>query len=237
MIGSIIFRLSLLRLKLLSRIRNVATGRVVEYPWLLKNLEIENGRVLDVGCCYSYLSHELLRRGYAVYGVDVDPYPQRHPKLKFYQIDIRNSPFPNNFFDLIIAVSTIEHIGLGFSFESLQPFQEKMDLKGDRKAIEEMIRILKPNGKILLTLPFGEQGVTESERTYDYPHIKELLNGLNIEQMTFYVKKGGNWIQTSFKSGKIDLARDGKAIVCIKALKNEGPQFSIKHKQSSAKSH
>jgi hypothetical protein len=65
-----------------------------------------------VGCSNSFLSHELIAHDLHVYGVDIRPYLQKHPSLFFIRADIVNMPFRNNF-DLVIAVSTIEHIGLG----------------------------------------------------------------------------------------------------------------------------
>jgi 2-polyprenyl-3-methyl-5-hydroxy-6-metoxy-1,4-benzoquinol methylase len=107
------FHIELLERRIRQLLGIYGTERVVEYPWVLQNLGIKNGRILDVGCCQSFFSHELIRRGYEVYGVDVGPYPEKHPKMCFFQADAINIPVIDNFFDRIVAVSTIEHIGLG----------------------------------------------------------------------------------------------------------------------------
>jgi ubiquinone/menaquinone biosynthesis C-methylase UbiE len=95
--------------------------------------------------------------GYEVYSIDVQELLQlkivHPPNLKFIRGDIRHTNFPSNFFDRVIAVSTIEHIGLGH-------YGEEFDERGDEKAIKEAIRILKPNGKLLATPPYGKYAIT-----------------------------------------------------------------------------
>jgi len=54
------------------------------------------------------------------------------------------------------------------------------DLDGDKKAVKEMTRILKDNGKILITLPFGRRDVFPEHRIYDSGSIDELFSGLKV---------------------------------------------------------
>ena len=57
-------------------------------------------------------------------------------------------PFPDENFDAVIAVSTIEHIGLGAYGD---PFQEG----ADARVVKEIHRVLKPGGRLILTTPFA----------------------------------------------------------------------------------
>lgn len=59
-----------------------------------------------------------------------------------YKLCARNIGFPNNFFDAVIAVSTIKHVGI---------------FDGDKKAVAEIKRILKPNGIFVVTLPSAKK--------------------------------------------------------------------------------
>jgi len=170
-------------------------SRSIEYPWVLDNLKLSKGkRVLDVGCCRSFFSHVLIARGYDVYGLDVNPYPGKHPNLKFYQCDVRNTPFDDEYFHTIIAISTIEHIGIGY-------YGDPKYKDGDILTMKELKRILKKDGQILITLPYCKQYMqTGAERIYDEKRIKSLIEGLLLDKKDYYVYHGlGRWSKVSYE--------------------------------------
>ncbi len=158
------------------------TERIVEYPFVLQNLENKRGKILDVGCCDSDLSLQLASLGHKVWGIDVRKYENQHPNLIFVQSDISKTPFPSEFFDTIIAVSTIEHIGLGYGKTPLYN-------NGDKLAMKEIYRILKPSGKLIITLPVGRKKVTPTHRIYDTNSLRKLLKKFKIKNMEYYIKK------------------------------------------------
>lgn len=165
--------------------------RIVEYPFIFKNIRgLKKGRILDVGCCGSYFITQLAALGHEVHGIDIRRHPVKFPKVKTVQGDIRKTTYPNDFFDVVIAISTLEHIGI----ESKTYGIRHEDPEGDKKAIREMTRILKPNGKMIVTLPYGK-GKRVDIRTYNAHSLKELLSGLKIEVIEFYVLKNEYWIR------------------------------------------
>lgn len=87
-------------------------------------------------------------------------------------------PFPDENFDAVIAVSTIEHIGLGAYGD---PVQEG----ADSKAIKEIHRVLKPGGRLILTTPYcAEYRLAPwrggQERYYDETTLQRLLGSFEI---------------------------------------------------------
>lgn len=72
-------------------------SRIFEYPLIFQNLDLESGRMLDVGCCGSKLPIELASLGYEVYGIDVNDYPLTHPNFIFIKQDVINSTFLGSF--------------------------------------------------------------------------------------------------------------------------------------------
>jgi len=75
----------------------------------------------------------------------------------------------------VIALSTIEHIGLtceGYGTTADDP-------EGDRKAIEGCMRALKPGGTLLLTVPFGKSENRGWYRIYDDESLDRLLDGID----------------------------------------------------------
>jgi len=136
-----IFRMKINQLaSFLPRLR--ASERAVEYSWVMANLKPDKNSVLDVGCCDSFLSHELLVRGYNAYAIDIRDYRERPTHLNFVRADVRYVPFRNDSFNQVIAVSTIEHVGIGGRYGSV----EHRD--GDLQAVQEMDRILKKDDRV-----------------------------------------------------------------------------------------
>ena len=165
--------------------------RIVEYPFVHSNIGLEKGKILDVGSGNSKLPIELASRGYQVYTIDLISYFPllRHQNLTFVQGDIRKTSFENNFFDVITAVSSLEHVD--------------DDPDGDKKAMSEIARILKVGGKVIITVPFGKRAVTTSrrvlERVYDLSTLKELLSGFQVEKIEYAIKTGGSWVPASLE--------------------------------------
>jgi len=189
--------------------------RIVEYPFIFKNLGSKPKRILDVGCTGSYLITQLAALGHTVYGIDLRWYPVRYPNVKFVQGDIRNTDFPNAFFDIIIAVSTLEHVGIK------EPQGGLEDPEGDQKAIKEMIRILKPNGKMLVTLPYGKCDTKNTKfRVYNAKTLIDLLTDLNIEQIEYYSRKEVYWLSTTKSEAEIiDNSEIANAVVLLELSK------------------
>jgi 2-polyprenyl-3-methyl-5-hydroxy-6-metoxy-1,4-benzoquinol methylase len=162
-------------------------GRMIEYAFILKNIIQEaklNARILLVGCAGDVLSTILPVLGYKVIGLDVKYVPLKYQGFIFTQQDIRNTSFLDNYFDVVVAVSTIEHVGLLDG-----------DVKGDVQALNEIHRILKPQGILLMTTTYSAKyKQTTTERIYDLPHINSLLAKFKIEVLEVYiVDKSGMW--------------------------------------------
>ena len=179
----------------------VINERIVDYSFVHQNIGLNGeGRILDVGCCGSSLVIELASLGYEVYGIDVKSYPLEHPNFTFVHGDIFKTPFPDDFFDRVTAVSTIEHIGLG-------RYGDPIYSDGDKKAVKEIKRILKPGGKAIFTVPFGKQTIVYRKkiplhRVYDSQALNGLFSGsLEIIKAKYIAKKGIIWVPVTSREG------------------------------------
>jgi len=124
--------------------------------------------ILDVGSTESLLIYELAHRGYTMTGLDQRPY-QEALSFKFYIHDIVEHTL-NETFDYIVAISTIEHIGLG-------AYGDKTNLKGDSWAMVNLRHMLKPDGYLIITVPNKHLG-TYTGRGYSYQDFEKLIEGL-----------------------------------------------------------
>ena len=162
--------------------RPVFSEQTLEYPLLYQAIEPGVGRILDFGCVENILPMILCNLGYHVTGLDFLPYPFQHPNFRFIQHDIMSWEPVANEFDMVISVSTMEHVGLGYSGDPLQ------QQGGDQIAATKLWQALRPGGKLYVTLPAGKPHVQRGYRTYDEARIRQLFP--NIERLRFFRKPG-----------------------------------------------
>jgi len=187
-------------------LENRTDERTVEYPFLLENLK-ESKSILDVGCLESPLDVWLAKNGYFVVGIDIrKPF---HETVNFVRADVRFLPFRENVFDVAIAISTLEHIGLiCYGLERWKGY--KVDLKGDRKALDEMARVSKI---MVITLPYGE-GSFYWQRVYNKETLARLLEGYEVKVREYYRKKGDIWIPCLAEDCPPSIG-EVKGVVCL----------------------
>jgi SAM-dependent methyltransferase len=99
------------------------------------------GRLLEAGCGTGQWVQFLGKFGHETFGVDyaasgLEVGKRYNPNLKLIQADFRNLPFDSESFDYIVSFGAIEH-----------------DIDGPQKALREFHRILKPQGKLLCSVP------------------------------------------------------------------------------------
>jgi len=218
--GRILFRIGIL-LKNIFLLMSKWSQRAVEYPWLIRNLSIidKGSLVLDVGCAESLLSHELIAKKLKVVGIDIRNYPFKDKRMVFLRRNIQDTKLQDNLFDAIIIVSTIEHIGLEAYGQSIK------DTDGDIKALEELKRILKPQGIIIITTPYVRDNPLKIDRFERYyrQRLKELINGMKVVKEDYFypykAKKRLLWIKLQREEVDKLSFHKGPGLACI-ILKN-----------------
>lgn len=165
------------------RPHNRIHSRCIEYPWCAANYNGELN-ILDVGSAKADVYWIKWFEGLDanVYLADYDVIEYKSDKLKKVQCDIRRTNFEDDYFDVVFAVSVLEHIGLADPQVKNTDKPEVDDL-GDLRAFQELIRVLKPGGKLFLTVPFSkdyklimqEQARCYSQSTinrYNLPNVR-----------------------------------------------------------------
>ena len=109
-----------------------------------------NTSLLDLGCGNGkYLS---VRQDLDLYALDncenfIDIVKTKYPAVKTFISDVTNTPFETGYFDSIISIAVIHH---------LSSEERRLEM------ITEILRILKPNGKALVTAWATEQTGTKT---------------------------------------------------------------------------
>jgi ubiquinone/menaquinone biosynthesis C-methylase UbiE len=127
---------------------------LIPYQELLETicneLEIKPGeKILEAGCGTGNLAIKIKERGGDVIGLDnckeaLEIYKKKDPNAKIVLADLREKlPFPDNYFDKIACNNTLYII----------PKEKQLDV------LKELYRILKPEGKIIITNPLKESRI------------------------------------------------------------------------------
>jgi SAM-dependent methyltransferase len=128
--------------------------RLVEVPWVLSRLR--TGRVLEVGYAFAepaYIAALLEANPGELVGADLAT--SEVPGFETVVADVRSLPFPDRYFDQVLLVSTLEHVGAD---NAVYGVEGESDDSGRAAALRELRRVLKPKGRLLVTVPLGEPG-------------------------------------------------------------------------------
>jgi SAM-dependent methyltransferase len=126
--------------------------RALEIPWVLARYDGER-RVLDVGHAFAepaYLAGLAGLGAPELTGVDLSE--REVPGLRPVVADVRDLPFGDGAFDLVLCVSTLEHVGRDTEVYDVEAPRGE---DGDEAALRELRRVLAPDGRLLVSVPAG----------------------------------------------------------------------------------
>lgn len=169
--------------------------RVVEIPWALSRYAGER-RVLDIGACYALgvWTRHLTRRGIPeLHGVDLAARPVEGMKVT--QADVRAMPFDDGYFDLAFCVSTLEHVGEDNTNYSVA--REAGGAGDDTRALQEIERVLRPGGRVLVSVPFGRADDLGWQRVYDLEAWESAVAATTFEtaELAIYESSDAGWLR------------------------------------------
>ena len=95
----------------------------------------KRGKLLEVGCYPFNITKELRKKGYMLYGIDIN-YNRRDLNVFKCDIELEALPFPDNYFDNVLMMQVMEHLG-----------------RRPMGALKELRRVTKPGGKLILSTP------------------------------------------------------------------------------------
>lgn len=121
------------------------------HEWsLIKRYVPRGAAMLDAGCGFGAWVQFLREKGYAAEGIDFSPrlierLREAYPQTPWTEGDIRRMPFPDGRFDAIVSWGVVEH-----------------DEAGPGAALREFLRVLKPGGVAIVTVPLDTAAQRQS---------------------------------------------------------------------------
>lgn len=212
-----------LRLRVETEIfKTLAKGsRIVEYPFIIGNADITKpSKTLVFGCFNDFAAIQLASVGFEVFGFDLHDNVFNHPNFKFFKGDFLQTSkrFPDGFFELAFALSSIEHAVV--DVRSKQIIEN-----GDEKVVAEIHRLLKQGGRFLLTVPFGRAGLYPRKKPtykkYDRSSLMSLLRGFHVYCSRYFsCTTNGTWLPSTPEILENEEPSDTpRSVACICARK------------------
>jgi hypothetical protein len=166
-------------------VKTLSKDREIEWRWLAEKLEPAEhvlAHALDFGPMPGGPTCKLaIDRGYSVTGIGLERIRFSDPVFEYIQQDINTVERPG-LFDVIINISTIEHVGLG-------RYGDPIDPDADIKAMLRLRSWLRFFGRHILTLPVGVDAVIgHYHRVYGHGRLWELLDGWAILEQKYWRK-------------------------------------------------
>lgn len=148
-------------------------SRQGEWPFVLKEGDFKpDQRVLDAGSGWSVLKFALARRCRQLICAELDPESVHKAQFTIDLLgmnnitqvcaDMRKLPFPDGWFDRVVCVSAIEHMPEGWL-----------------EAAQELLRVLRPGGRMLLTMDVRIGGDRTGDFYLDVPNARKILQLLD----------------------------------------------------------
>jgi hypothetical protein len=148
-----------------SKIQSFGLGideRIIEYPWIFSALSDSAGRLLDAGSTFNFktiLDQPIIKKKeLSIYTYYPEHRSFNENRISYLYGDLRLLPFRDNWFEEIVCHSTIEHIDMDnsmYGYELKGNPEPKDKSYKYLEVVNELVRVLKGNGKLLITFPFG----------------------------------------------------------------------------------
>jgi SAM-dependent methyltransferase len=159
-------------------------ARVVEIPWALSRLSSQDGRLLDAGSSFNtnYIlnSPSLAKYKITIATLAPEPVCLWNLGISYVFSDLRHLDFRDDWFDAVVCISTIEHVGMDNSLYAGSAEVAKRATSSDfLLAVRELKRIIKPHGVLYITFPFGRYEDHGWFQQFDSSLTDTLINEFN----------------------------------------------------------
>lgn len=138
---------------------------------------------VDVGSSVRFLS--MATTITRVKFLDIRPIKADFENFECVQGSILRMPFADNSVESLSCLHVAEHIGLG-------RYGDPLDPQGTQKACQELLRVLKPGGRLYFALPIGKTATYfNAHRVHSPKIILEYFRGLKLLDFAAVDDRGG----------------------------------------------
>jgi len=184
--------------------------RVVELPLAIRFARVDQpGFILDAGAALNVpvvraaTQHSAVRMVHVTQSADREPMLVEDDRYSYLFGDLRALPFDDGVFDRVVCVSSLEHVGMD---NGRYGAAEELNRESWFDAVIEMLRVLKPGGEMLVTVPHGDPDLRGWYQVFGTEQIARLGRVPGIERSEVqYFQYDCGWARTAFaRSREVD---------------------------------
>lgn len=173
--------------------------RVVEYGWLFSRLGNETQSLLDAGSTLNlpYILEQpvLKKRSIVIYNLSPEQTIKRST-LSYIYGDLKQTILRSKIFNEIVCISVLEHVGMNNTFlYSDDSTYNEFQPNDYQIVIRELKRLLKPGGKLFLSVPYGYYENHGWLQQFDQKMITKLIEVFDgtKHDVVFYKYSSNGW--------------------------------------------
>lgn len=209
--------------------------RVVELPWLLSRAP--RGRVLDAGSAlnHPHVLDRVLPLADALCSCTLAPEHRSFNErgVSYVYADLRELPFRDGWFDTVVSMSTLEHVGMDVERWGADAAPAPDPGREVDAAVRELRRVTRSGGRLLATVPYGQREDHGWLRQFDRDDVRQLADALGACDITVFAYDRRGWRLSSlddataarYQAGNRpaddpateDLAAAARAVACVEA--------------------
>jgi SAM-dependent methyltransferase len=154
--------------------------RAIEFAWVLA--QIRGGRVLDAGSTLNHATvlDAVLPRVQDLHILTLAPEEEAawDRGVSYVYGDLRALPYRDGWFDVVACISTLEHVGMDNRAYGDESGRAEDPLSEQARAVAELARVVRPGGRLLVTVPFGAELDHGWMMTFSRARLAEVLAGV-----------------------------------------------------------
>ena len=219
--------------------------RIVEIPWVVANLP-SAGPVLDAGSALNHrviLEHVMPR----VASLTITTFTEEETNAElgpsYVTADLRALPFEDESFETIVCVSTLDHVGMD---NSAYGAPENSSEDPDREvalAVGELYRVLRPGGRLFVTVPYGRPEDHGWCRQFDEPGVRRIAGAFREgdTEIAIYAHSLRGWNRSTLDGASGATYRDPRrhdrllsgcafaagAVACLQMTRPDSPAVGV----------
>lgn len=173
--------------------------RVVEYPWILSRIPSPSNRILDAGSALNFehlLGHaSLAQKDVSVFTLEPEPNCFWNKRISYVYGDLRAMPWRDNWFDVVLCISTLEHVGMDNGIYSAEQLYRENKSADYLVAVRELKRVVKEGGRVFISVPFGRYTNFGWYQQFDAERIRGVIDAFEprSHRETYFRYHDGGW--------------------------------------------
>ena len=178
--------------------------RCIEYPWLVSHLPVEAECVLDAGSVLNYdviLNHPIFdNKKLHILTLAPEGNCFWQKGVSYLYDDLRDIPIRDDYYDAIVCLSTLEHIGCDNILYTQDESYRENQSDDFVLAMKELRRVLKLGGALFLSVPFGIHRYFGTFQQFDRKLLSRAVEAFGSASQvteTFYRYTANGWQLTT----------------------------------------